>query len=105
MYISSKNAGPIRPDATTQTGTVSPTEPVEPAGVGSPSTGTGADRSDKVEISDAGRALAARDGVDGSSTVDSTRASEIRGRILSGAYNTLDVVDSVARRILDSGDL
>lgn len=105
MYIYPKNTRPIGPDATTQTANVTQTEPVQPTGAGSPSSGAGGERSDKVEISDAGRALAARDGVDGSSTVDSTRASEIRGRILSGAYNTLDVVDSVARRILDSGDL
>lgn len=105
MYISSKNTGQIRPDAISQTGTLTEIEPVQPTGVGLPSSGAGSDRSDKVEISDAGRALAARDGVADSSTVDPTRTSEIRGRILSGAYNTLDVVDSVARRILDSGDL
>jgi negative regulator of flagellin synthesis FlgM len=33
------------------------------------------------------------------------RIAEVRGKILSGAYNSLDVVDEVARRFLVSGDL
>jgi hypothetical protein len=37
--------------------------------------------------------------------MDVTRAAMIRGRILSGAYNTLELVDAVARRLLESGDL
>ena len=57
-----------------------------------------------MEISDAGRALAARDG-DSAGGLDPARAARIRGRILSGAYDTLEVVDAVSRRLLDSGDL
>ena len=30
---------------------------------------------------------------------------ELRNKVLTGAYNTLDVVDQVARRILSRGDL
>jgi hypothetical protein len=37
--------------------------------------------------------------------MDATRSSLIRGRILSGAYNTLELVDALARRLLESGDL
>ena len=37
--------------------------------------------------------------------MNTTRASLIRGRILSGAYNTLELVDVLARRLLESGDL
>ena len=37
--------------------------------------------------------------------MDVTRTSMIRGRILSGAYNTLELVDALARRLLESGDL
>ena len=37
--------------------------------------------------------------------MDVARASLIRGRILSGAYNTLELVDALARRLLESGDL
>jgi hypothetical protein len=102
MQIYPKNSGPIRPD-TTQTS--------QPAGVADgdavravPPASASVDRSDKVSISDAGRALAARDG--GSDTaLDPARASQIRDRVLSGAYDTLEVVDAVARRLLKSGDL
>lgn len=102
MYIYPKSTGPIRPDAASPS-TADTTErssdirPVAPA----PSA---VDRSDKVQISDAGRALAARDG-DESQGLDPARADRIRGRILNGAYDTLEVVDAVARRLLDSGDL
>ena len=64
------------------------------------------DRADKVEISHAGRALAARE-TDRTveAGLDPIRASHIRNRVLSGAYDALDVVDTVARRLLQSGDL
>jgi hypothetical protein len=101
MQIYPKNTGPIRPDSAQSS---------QPAGVAdsdaaraiSPASSS-VDRSDKVSISDAGRALAARDG-DGAA-LDPARASQIRDRVLSGAYDTLEVVDAVARRLLDSGDL
>lgn len=102
MQIYPKNSGPIRPDhaqpsqpAAADNEGVRPISPV-PSGV---------DRSDKVSISDAGRALAARDGGTDSASLDPSRASHIRERVLSGAYDTLEVVDAVARRLLDSGDL
>ena len=63
------------------------------------------DRSDKVSISDAGRALAARDSGPVSAGLDPARAERIRERVLNGAYDTLEVVDAVARRLLASGDL
>src|SRR3954469_6234776 len=105
MHIYPKYTGPIRPDTTRTSGTAgtsdaSESSPVSPTAPAS----TGAERSDKVEISDAGRALAARDG-ERASGLDPARADRIRGRILSGAYDTLEVVDAVARRLLDSGDL
>ena len=100
MNIYSKGPGPIRPE-TTQTS--QPARPVDSDGVRAITPApSSADRSDKVSISDAGRALAARDG---SSTLDPSRASAIRDRVLSGAYDTLEVVDAVARRLLDSGEL
>lgn len=104
---SSSSTGPIRPDTTS--GTSQPANGNDAQGAGSvqsvPSTST--DRSDKVQISDAGRALAARDGgaASGTTGMDPAQASQIRGRVLSGAYDTLEVVDAVARRLLDSGDL
>ena len=63
-----------------------------------------APRSDQVQISDAGRAMAERAEA-GASPISEERVSQIRSRILEGAYNQLDVVDEVARRILDSGDI
>ncbi|MDB4917305.1 MAG: hypothetical protein JWM95_4949 [Gemmatimonadetes bacterium] len=58
---------------------------------------------DTVQISDAGRARAAGDRT--VSGLDPERVAQIRKNILDGAYNSLDVVDTVARRILESGDL
>jgi negative regulator of flagellin synthesis FlgM len=108
MQIYPKNLGPLRPDTARNTSSVdqadqSPIQPIAP-------TPSSADRSDKVQISDAGRALAARadgsaDAASSSSSLDPARASRIRQRVLSGAYDTLEVVDAVSRRILDSGDL
>jgi hypothetical protein len=101
MYIYPKQPGLIRPETASQPADVSERDsdvrPTSPA----PSA---TDRSDKVEISDAGRALAARDGEE-TRGLDPARAARIRGRVLSGAYDTLEVVDAVARRLLDSGDL
>jgi hypothetical protein len=64
-------------------------------------------RGDGVQISDAGLALSSTDGAaDGAvSGVDSRHADEIRSKILSGAYNTLEVADQVARALIRSGDL
>jgi negative regulator of flagellin synthesis FlgM len=102
MHIYPKNTGPIGPDTTRTSPTPDVSDrsirPVAPA----PSS---VDRSDKVEISDAGRALAARESGPDSAGLDPARSARIRGRILSGAYDTLEVVDALARRLLDSGDL
>ncbi len=56
-------------------------------------------RRDSVEISDAGRALS------GSESMSADRVTEVRGRILAGAYNATQIVDTVARRILQRGDI
>lgn len=103
MYINPKSSGSIRPESMSKPADVSEAAAVKSA----TSAPVGSDRSDKVEISDAGRALAARDGKEAQSSpgLDPARADRIRGRILSGAYDTLEVVDTVARRLLDSGDL
>jgi negative regulator of flagellin synthesis FlgM len=64
---------------------------------------------DQVQISDAGRALAARanESLEGGARAELTpeRVGEIRQRILEGAYNSLEVVDEVARRMLERGDI
>ena len=104
MHIYPKNTGPVTPETnrTQQPADVSDRGPIRPVAP----VPSGADRSDKVEISNAGRALAARgDGTSKTAGLDPARADQIRGRVLSGAYDTLEVVDAVARRLLDSGDL
>ena len=103
MHIYSKHAGPVNADL------AHPTQPADAADritvgpvVPSPSSN---DRSDKVQISDAGRALAARDGDRTSADLDPARAASVRQLVLNGAYDTVEVVDAVARRLLASGDL
>jgi len=62
-------------------------------------------RTDSVEISSAGRALAGVDSTEESSTsLTPERLAELRQRVLEGAYNSVDLADQVARRILDRGD-
>lgn len=71
-------------------------------GAAQPTSGVG--RGDQVQISDAGRALAAQAEAS-SGNLTPERISEIRERILSGAYNSLEIVEEVARKMLASGDL
>ena len=66
------------------------------------------DRSDKVQISDAGRALAESlkpPAAENAVELSPERLAEIRQRLLEGAYESVHVVDEVARRILDRGDV
>lgn len=84
----------------------------QPAAPSTTDAASAVQRIDAVQISDAGRALSTTDGdVDGSSEsteskgVDPRRADEIRARVLSGAYNSVEMADQVARSILRSGDL
>jgi len=68
-----------------------------------------APRSDSVKISDAGRALARQvegtfaDAPGGELTAD--RIAEVRQRIRDGAYGSAEVIDEVARRMLERGDI
>jgi len=103
MHIYPKTTGALRPETTraSQPSDVTDRTTVQPIGTATSS----AARSDKVQISDAGRALAARGEDTATKGLDPARAERIRGRVLSGAYDTLEVVDAVARRLLDSGDL
>ncbi|CAN5824376.1 hypothetical protein BH23PLA1_BH23PLA1_39280 [soil metagenome] len=67
------------------------------------------DCADRVQISDTGRALAARIEEARSRTTyaDLTpeRINDVRQRVLAVAYDSSAMVDRVARRILESGDL
>lgn len=99
MNIKSQLGNAIRPDAASSAPVAKP----EKAAVIAPVTQSVPRQSDAVQISDAGRALAARDGKASSLTPE--RTAQIRQRVLDGAYNSLAVIDQVASRILDSGDL
>ena len=57
-------------------------------------------RRDSVEISDAGRALEAS----ARGPLTPERVREIRARILTGGYDTVEILGKVAASILDRGD-
>lgn len=62
-------------------------------------------RRDSVELSPAAQAMTTGATDQASATLSPERLAEIRQRIQSGAYDSLAVVDEVARRILDRGDI
>jgi len=65
-----------------------------------------ASRTDRVEISDAGRALAAQGAeAPAAEGMSPERLAELRQRVLGGAYNSLAVVDQIARRMIQGGDV
>lgn len=74
---------------------VTGSEPLRPA---SPVT-----RADSVQISEAGRELAARGGE--GPELSPERIAEVRRRILEGAYSSTAVVGQVAQNILARGDV
>ncbi len=89
-YIDSLRTAAVKPTTTQR-----PASEVEPAPVTRPV------KSDSVQISDAGRRM----NTEQREALDPDHVAELRQRVLSGAYNTLDVVDQVARRILTRGDI
>jgi len=102
MRINGSIFDPLRPDRANPVGRPPGSRPSDPV---APTTGTSPVRSDSVSISDAGRSLAARAQQTTNTTFDPERVAELRTKVLTGAYNTLDVVDQVARRIISRGDL
>ena len=103
MKINGSIFDPLRPDRGTtvdRTGNGQSTnaKPKAPAPSSTPKT-------DSVQISDKGRSLAASAGTDARGGIDQTRVAELRKKVYEGAYNSLDVVDQVARRIISRGDL
>ena len=99
MKINGSIFDPLRPDRATPGLTPAEPRPADPA---SPPP-AGAVKSDSVQFSSAGRSMAGR--LQGDQDFDPERVAELRTKVLTGAYNTLDVVDQVARRILSRGDL
>ena len=98
---SSKPFEPVRPESVKPAGTSpagsSSTSPASPA--------PAASRSDRVQISDAGRALASEATGSESATLTPERTAELRRKVLEGAYTSVNIVDQVAQRILDRGDV
>lgn len=97
MRIHGSSFDPIRPErpatpAAPEHGRSHGSHPVRPSGA-DPA------RSDSVQISSAGRNMAAN------AALDPERTAVLRTKVLTGAYNQLDVVDQVARRMLSRGDL
>lgn len=75
-------------------------DPVQPAAA--------AGRTDSVQISDAGRALASQvesAGRGEDAGLSPERVDAVRRRILEGAYDSLQVVEETARRMLQSGEI
>lgn len=103
MKIDGGDSGPVRPG-----------RPVEIAGQ-APDRGEGrarqkprvnahsVERTDRVEISGAGRARAAALAPVPHDSPD--RLAEVRRRLLTDAYNSDDVAGAVARRIVERGDV
>ncbi|HEX7049126.1 MAG TPA: flagellar biosynthesis anti-sigma factor FlgM [Longimicrobiales bacterium] len=103
------NIDDVRPDSAQGTGirVERDTGRVEPAPA--PVRGPIASRhADHVEISEEGRALAgARDRFPAEELedLDPARVEGIRDRIARGAYDAPAMIDELARRLLDSGDI
>lgn len=103
MKINSSIFDPLRPDRTapvdrTSNGKSGDAKTQAPTTSSSPKT-------DSVQISDTGRKMAARAQSQSPTQMDAERVSELRQKVYQGAYNSLDVVDQVARRIMSRGDL
>lgn len=73
--------------------------PVQAGRTSAASQSVAAPRHDGVDVSAEGRALSR------GAALTPERIAEVRQRILRGAYDQASVVEAVARRILQSGDL
>lgn len=102
MRINGSPFEPLRPDRAPSGTDHGDARPAQPPGAPAASP---VPKSDSVQISAAGRSLAERVEREGEATMAPERVAELRTKVLRGAYNTLDVVDQVARRVLSSGDL
>jgi anti-sigma28 factor (negative regulator of flagellin synthesis) len=94
----------VRPERAGTAGEVKRSEAAEPA-VRAPRPAPKAERTDRVEISQEGRELALRRLDDAAGSLSAERIEALRMRIAAGFYDSPDVIDRVARNILDSGEL
>lgn len=102
MRINGSIFDPLRPDRASPSSDPTGARPGDQGGASAVPSPT---KSDSVQISDAGRSLSGRGARELQADFDPERVAELRTKVLAGAYNTLDVVDQVARRILVRGDL
>jgi hypothetical protein len=91
---------PIRPDRP-----VSPVAPTNPQGQSATTPVAPVPKTDSVQLSESGKSMSRKLDAEFRDTLDPERTMELRRKVLEGAYNTLDVVDQVARRIMQRGDL
>jgi hypothetical protein len=91
---------PIRSDRP-----VSPVAPTNAQGVAATTPVAPVPKTDSVQLSESGKSMARKLDTEHRDTLDPERTAELRRKVFEGAYNTLDVVDQVARRILQRGDL
>lgn len=95
MKITGSYFDPLRPTPTGAPAVSRPSQAVTQSPAAKPVT------SDSVQISEAGRRMTAEQ----ADAMAPERVAEIRQKVLTGAYNSLDVVEQVARRIITRGDL
>ena len=95
------NSGPISPDSSANTARAMRDAVAGAANARDGAAPAEAEQAarDSVELSAEGQALAQ------AAALSPERVAEIRQKVLQGAYDTADVVDAVAKRILQSGDL
>ena len=63
------------------------------------------DRDDLVEISEEARALAAREEVTPEPSLGEERILELRRWIQAGGYDAPEVIDQIARRLIERGEV
>lgn len=73
-----------------------------PAAQGAPES---RDREDLVEISDEARELAAREEVAAETSLSPERITELRRWIQAGGFDAPEVVDTIARRLIERGEV
>lgn len=100
MKIFDRNFGPIRPDRPADN-REKEALPKDRAPTTLP---VNRERSDKVEISDAARQRA-KEVLNALPSDAKDRLTQVRQRVLNGAYDIDHVVSEVARRILKRGDV
>ncbi|MBV9774881.1 MAG: flagellar biosynthesis anti-sigma factor FlgM [Gemmatimonadetes bacterium] len=99
MRIENKTPEVTRPEAVRN----APSAPAHAGSESAPAAQAG--RTDRIELSPEARALAARLDEPGAEELTPERIAQLRQRIQDGVYDSPELADAVAQRILESGDL